>query len=66
MTINDAEGLICPFIITHQSGFMECMTTECMAWKVTKDGKYTDEDYGATTGAEIPREKCEGHCGRLT
>jgi len=72
MKVSEAEKLICPFMSNAVSDTVDtfmlptnCITSDCMAWKLTKHGLYTDADYGVRTGSEILKEDREGYCIRL-
>jgi hypothetical protein len=82
MKVSKAEKLVCPFMSTQwgteTSGAYEttCITTNCMAWKVTKTKeefaieKYVEDlGYGrkemAWRRAKLDPQDCEGYCIRL-
>ena len=65
MTREIAVEMVCPFIQMSESNHMvdisapkniTCITTDCMAWKVTRD---------KSTDARLLPHECEGYCKRL-
>jgi hypothetical protein len=57
MIEENARELVCPFMSDSKT-VVTCITTECMAWWITKD-------YSEVTYKELPPEECEGYCMRL-
>jgi hypothetical protein len=76
MTIDKAETLVCPFQRSGIKNEQYCITTECMAWKMTQTkSDQPNEQYTETTGfgrhriawrrSNLPHQDCKGHCLRL-
>lgn len=75
MKVSEAEQLVCPFMLYQESALHElfnckCITTECMAWKITKTHKSTGvyvngKEVDRKTGKKLDPKDCEGYCIRL-
>ena len=76
MKVSEAEKLVCPFMSNQSTiGISDvivcnCITVQCMAWKVTKT--YSGAENGAVypvgeipIGNKLSSQDCEGYCIKL-